>query len=34
MTAPSSGLELSEVRYPDKAFTDPDSIRWHREEEE
>ena len=34
MTAPSCGLELSEVRYPDKAFTDPDSIRWHREEEE
>ena len=34
MTAPPCGLELTEVRYPEKAFTDPASIRWHREEEE
>jgi len=29
MTAPPCGLELTEVRYPEKAFTDPASIRWH-----
>ena len=29
MTAPAHGLELTEVRYPDKAFTDPVSLRWH-----
>ena len=28
MTAPAHGLELTEVRYPEKAFTDPASIRW------
>ena len=28
MTAPAHGLELTEVCYPDKAFTDPASIRW------
>ena len=32
MTAPAHGLELTEVRYPDKAFTDPASLRWHEEE--
>ena len=29
MTAPPCGLELTEVRYPEKAFTDPASLRWH-----
>jgi tRNA pseudouridine38-40 synthase len=29
MTAPPCGLELTEVRYPEKAFTDPASVRWH-----
>ena len=29
MTAPPYGLELTEVRYPEKAFTDPASLRWH-----
>lgn len=29
MTAPPCGLELTEVRYPDLAFTDPDAVRWH-----
>ena len=32
MTAPAHGLELTEVRYPEKAFTDPKSLRWHEEE--
>ena len=32
MTAPAHGLELTEVRYPDKAFTDPAALRWHEEE--
>ena len=32
MTAPAHGLELTEVRYPEKAFTDPASLRWHEEE--
>ena len=32
MTAPPSGLELTEVRYPDSAFTDPVSMRWHEGE--
>ena len=32
MTAPPSGLELTEVRYPALAFTDPDTLRWHEEE--
>ena len=31
MTAPAHGLELTEVRYPDQAFTDPESLRWHEE---
>ena len=30
MIAPPCGLELTEVRYPEKAFTDPASIRWHQ----
>ena len=34
MTAPAHGLELTEVRYPDQAFTDPEAIRWHRTGEE
>ena len=34
MTAPPCGLELTEVRYPDAAFTDPASIRWHQPEED
>lgn len=29
MTAPPQGLELTEVRYPDLAFTDPAALRWH-----
>ena len=29
MTAPAHGLELTEVRYPEKAFTDPAALRWH-----
>ena len=32
MTAPPSGLELTCVLYPDEAFTDPASLRWHEEE--
>ena len=32
MTAPAHGLELTEVRYPDLAFTDPEKLRWHEEE--
>ena len=32
MTAPAHGLELTEVRYPDKAFTNPAALRWHEEE--
>lgn len=31
MTAPPQGLELTEVRYPDRAFTDPAALRWHQE---
>ncbi len=31
MTAPPHGLELTQVRYPDPAFTDPASLRWHQE---
>ena len=31
MTAPPHGLELTEVRYPPEAFTDPASLRWHTE---
>ena len=29
MTAPPHGLELTEVRYPPEAFTDPAALRWH-----
>ena len=32
MTAPPAGLELTSVMYPDAAFTDPASLRWHEEE--
>ena len=32
MTAPPHGLELTKVVYPDAAFTDPASLRWHEEE--
>ena len=32
MTAPACGLELTEVRYPALAFTDPAALRWHEEE--
>ena len=32
MTAPAHGLELTEVRYPEKAFTDPASLRWHEDD--
>ncbi len=32
MTAPAHGLELTQVRYPEEAFTDPSSVRWHEEE--
>ena len=32
MTAPAHGLELTEVRYPENAFTDPAALRWHEEE--
>ena len=32
MTAPACGLELTEVRYPEKAFTDPAALRWHEED--
>ena len=28
MTAPAHGLELTEVRYPDQAFTQPETISW------
>ncbi len=34
MTAPACGLELTEVRYPEEAFTCPASIRWHKPEED
>ncbi|MBR4576372.1 MAG: tRNA pseudouridine(38-40) synthase TruA [Clostridia bacterium] len=34
MTAPPSGLELTEVRYPSLAFTDPSAVRWHRQDPE
>jgi len=30
MTAPPHGLELTEVRYPEAAFSDPASLRWHQ----
>lgn len=31
MTAPPQGLELTEVRYPELAFSDPASLRWHQD---
>lgn len=31
VTAPPQGLELTEVRYPEAAFIDPEEIRWHEE---
>ncbi len=31
MTAPPHGLELTEVFYPEKAFSVPESLRWHEE---
>ena len=31
VTAPPHGLELTRVFYPDEAFADPDSVRWHEE---
>ncbi len=31
MTAPPHGLELTTVFYPESAFTDPASLRWHEE---
>jgi len=33
-TAPPHGLELTVVRYPPLAFTDPEALRWHREPED
>ena len=30
MTAPAHGLELTEVRYPEMAFSNPASLRWHQ----
>ena len=32
VTAPASGLELTDVFYPDQAFTNPASLRWHEED--
>ena len=32
MTAPACGLELTEVFYPEQAFTSPAQLRWHEEE--
>ena len=29
MTAPAHGLELTKVFYPEKAFTEPETMRWH-----
>lgn len=34
MTAPPCGLELTQVRYAEKAFSDPASVRWHQPEED
>ena len=31
VTAPPHGLELTQVYYPDEAFLDPESVRWHEE---
>lgn len=30
-TAPPHGLELTRVDYPDAAFVNPDTVRWHEE---
>ncbi len=30
-TAPPHGLELTRVDYPDTAFEDPETVRWHEE---
>ena len=32
MTAPAHGLELTEVRYPERAFVSPGEVRWHDDE--
>ena len=32
MTAPPQGLELTDVSYPDAAFSNPASLRWHEED--
>lgn len=32
MTAPAHGLELTKVYYSPRAFTEPEAIRWHKEE--
>ncbi len=32
MTAPPAGLELTEVCYPDDAYTNPARLRWHEED--
>ena len=32
MTAPPCGLELTEVRYPETAFSDPSAVKWHQPE--
>lgn len=34
MTAPAHGLELTRVYYPEKAFLNPESLRWHDPEED
>ena len=31
MTAPAHGLELTQVRYADEAFTNPAKLRWHED---
>lgn len=31
VTAPPHGLELTEVRYPERAFVTPDTLQWHEE---
>lgn len=34
VTAPPHGLELTRVFYPEEAFRDPESVRWHDTEED
>ena len=34
VTAPPHGLELTRIDYPDLAFTDPETLRWHQTEED